>query len=340
MIGPLDYLTGLRGQSGYLFNYLFASNNTTTTTTNNNMSKKPVKEKEKEKEKRSDERRKSGGDFELIPDSASIPSSSVSDPSQAMMTIPQDIQKRLNKVESSSSGNAKKKERKKEKKTSPRKNALSKDIMLSDSDEEDDTDDERDDEKRGRRFMELQCGSLSSPSSLPDVQFDKARSQHEYQFLQHLMATLEDTQLSPEDRYIMLGELIEARAAILITAHEDGWGVAAELELFDNPKKAFLRRFSKDIDNARKRHSTKAKTKVVYLPTPSSGMQRTSSSKPTISSNGSLGSKAKGGGGGGDRRCYLCDSKDHFANRCALRKTSSSTTASASASSAGGSTRS
>ena len=73
------------------------------------------------------------------------------------------------------------------------------------------------------------------------------------------MAALGDTQLSPEERYIMLGELIEARAAILITAHEDGWGVAAELELFDNPKKAFLRRFSKDIDNARKRHSTKPK---------------------------------------------------------------------------------
>ena len=287
--------------------------------------KSTTKEKEKEKEKRTEDSRRRSGDFELVLDSTpNSSSSSHTDPNETILSLLTDITKRLASVESSVDKKAKK-TKKKEPKVSPKKkNALSKSEVLpgsSDSDQDEDEDEDFDEEeRRRRRIADIQSNISASNSSLPDIRFDKARSQHEYEFLQLLMAVMDDPVFSPDEKYMMVVETVEARAAILITAQEDGWGVAAELELFDNPKKAFLRRFRKDIDGARKRHSAKAKTKVVYV---SSSAVKDTGTKGLGGSKGSFGASSFGSTGvavkkntPNDRRCFICDSKDHFANRC------------------------
>lgn len=203
----------------------------------------------------------------------------------------------------------------------------------SDSDEsEEEKREERRDERRDEPRSFILPSSSSVQSLLPPMKFDKARNQFEYDFLSEIAGIIQDTEegLSFQQKLILISEAVQARAAILITAQEEGWGVATEMDLFDSPKKAFLRRYQKTIDGARKRYSSKVSSnysvkKETKRKAPSA---RVITPPTTVIAPSSSSSTTKGA-------CYICGSPSHYANKCP-QKASNLSSAGGSSSRAGG----
>lgn len=161
---------------------------------------------------------------------------------------------------------------------------------------------------------------------LPEVKFDKQRNQHEYDFLREVSLVIADPDASLVEKMSTIKEAIDTRAAILITAQEDGWSVASELDVFDSPKKNFMKRFEKDIASARKRAASKA-----TVAAKSKSSKRKRSFKVPDSAPTPLAPERREIRPVGNFRksplnsnCYVCGSSEHLANKCSKRWNSSS----------------
>lgn len=154
---------------------------------------------------------------------------------------------------------------------------------------------------------------------LPEFKFEKSRNQHEYDFLREVTLVLADQESSLVDKVAWIKEAVETRAAILITAQEEGWSVASELDFFDSPKKAFMKKFQKELNSARKRASTKAS-----LSAPKRASKRRS---PASASSKVEKEPVRSSASSGFRKtnystpaaCFVCGSSDHLANKCGDR---------------------
>ena len=153
-------------------------------------------------------------------------------------------------------------------------------------------------------------------SSLPDVKFDKPRNQHEYQFINALMMIAEDQERDAEDKLELIKDSLQARAVILITAQDEGWGVAAELDMFQTPKRLFMDSYAKVLEDARKRYNTKVKV-IKPKPKPKENSRPIIIQTPTPGGDPNQGRTTKTGQPRG--ACYVCGELDHYANRCPKR---------------------
>src|SRR3990167_9158834 len=100
------------------------------------------------------------------------------------------------------------------------------------------------DSESGDEVQEREGRSLGDVgSSLPEYKFEKSRNQHEYDFLRELSALLCHPDYPVMERLALVREAIETRGAVLITAQEDGWSVASELEFFETPTKSFMKKY-------------------------------------------------------------------------------------------------
>ena len=178
------------------------------------------------------------------------------------------------------------------------------------------------DSESGDEVQEREGRSLGDVgSSLPEYKFEKSRNQHEYDFLRELSALLCHPDYPVMERLALVREAIETRGAVLITAQEDGWSVASELEFFETPTKSFMKKYQKEIDTARVRASTKAsltskKSKHNKRSARKSTLQNDSADKVPVRSNapsfrkGTFSSSAS---------CFVCGDSEHLANKCPKR---------------------
>ena len=155
---------------------------------------------------------------------------------------------------------------------------------------------------------------------LPDVKFDKPRNQYEYDFLLEVLSIIEDNSgdIDESEKLELVKASIHARAAILITAQDEGWGVAGEMDLFQTPKKQFMKSYAKDVEEARKRYTSRVKPAA-----------KNRYSKPVnpiiIQTSGGVGDNRSSGksepkrGESNRGACFVCGATDHFANRCPKR---------------------